>query len=131
MLGVQAADVAPEVGPALRIETRGRLVEEQQPRHVDEPHRDVEPTPLPTGQGADDPALGAREIEPLHQLGGAAASLGGGDAVEPGLDDELLADQAVGARAAALPDVADVAADPGGIGGQIVARDRGACPPWV
>ena len=77
VLGVQAADVLPEVGAALRIEPRGRLVEEQQPRHVDEPHRDVEPTPLATGQGADDPALGAREVEPLHQLGGAAAGLGG------------------------------------------------------
>ena len=126
VLGVQAADVLPEVGAALRIEPRGRLVEEQQPWHVDEPHGDVEPPPLATGQGADDPALGAREVEPLHELGGAPVGLGGRDAVEPRLHDELLADQAVGARAAALPDVADLAADPGRVGGEIVARDRGA-----
>jgi hypothetical protein len=52
--------------------------------------------------------------------------LGGRDAVEPRLHDQLLADQAIGARAAALPHVADLAAHPGRIGGEIVARDRGA-----
>ena len=46
-LVAELADMGPEVGPALRIEPGRGLVEEHQPRLVDQPHDDVEPPPLP------------------------------------------------------------------------------------
>jgi len=43
--------VRPEIRAGLRVETGGRLVEEDQTRHVDQAQRDVEPAPLAAGQG--------------------------------------------------------------------------------
>ena len=53
VLGAQPHDVLREVGPVLRIEAGGRLVEEQQLRPVHQPEGDVEPAPLPARQRAD------------------------------------------------------------------------------
>jgi len=78
------------VCPALRIEAGGRLVEEDDLGLVDDAERDV-----------DAPALAARvglalaigilaELETLQDLLGPRPRVGLGDAVEPGLEDELL-----------------------------------------
>jgi hypothetical protein len=42
-----------ELAPGLRVEARGRLVEEQQLRTADDADRDVEPPPLAAGKGPD------------------------------------------------------------------------------
>ena len=69
-LGVQAPDQLLEVGPVLRVEPGRGLVEEQHPRHVHQPHRDVEAAPLAAGERGD-LAVGDRgEVEVLDQLGG-------------------------------------------------------------
>ena len=65
--------------------------------------------------GSDDAVRGAREVELFEQLRGAARA-SGREAVEAALEDQLLGDGAVRAGAAALADVADPAADGGGVG---------------
>ena len=49
-LGAHVGDVPPQVGPGLRIEAGGGLVEEDQRRVVDEAHGDVETPLLPARQ---------------------------------------------------------------------------------
>ena len=53
VLAGEPRDLLPEGGPALRIEPRGRLVEEQDPRPVDESERKIEPALHPAGVAAD------------------------------------------------------------------------------
>ncbi len=67
----QAQDVVPEVRAVLRIEPRGGLVEEQERRPMDQPERNVEPAPLPTGEGHDLLVGLVGELELLEQLVGA------------------------------------------------------------
>ena len=50
-LGAQPADLVPHVGPALRVEAGGRLVEEDDARLVDDAERDVDPPALAAGVG--------------------------------------------------------------------------------
>ena len=49
--------MVPEVGPVLRVEPGGGLVEEQHLRRVHDAEGDVEATPLPARVGVD-PAVG-------------------------------------------------------------------------
>ena len=50
-LGAQPADLVPHVGPALRVEAGGRLVQEDDLRLVDDAERDVDPAALAAGVG--------------------------------------------------------------------------------
>ena len=46
-------DQVVEITPSLRVESGGRLVEEEELGAPDDPHRDVETAPLAPGKGAD------------------------------------------------------------------------------
>ncbi|GMA89826.1 hypothetical protein GCM10025869_03550 [Homoserinibacter gongjuensis] len=63
MLLAQLQDVLPEVRATLRVEARGRLVEEQQRRGVHEPERDIEAALLATRELLHGAAREAREVE--------------------------------------------------------------------
>ncbi len=94
--------MVPEVGPALRIEPGGGLVEEDERRFVDQSESDVEPTALTAGERLDGALVQAGEVEPLGEQGPAPSGLGPGQAVEPGLEFDLLGDPGLGPGGAAL-----------------------------
>ena len=71
LLLVQPPDLLLEVDPVLRVEAGRRLVEEQQPRGVHQPDRDVEPAPLAAGQGRHRAAGVLGQVERVEQLLGA------------------------------------------------------------
>ena len=64
----QALDVLPEVGPRLRVQAGGRLVEEDQRRVVDQAHHDVEAALLAAGHVLGHPLPEALELELVEQL---------------------------------------------------------------
>ena len=122
-LGVQPADQLLEVGAVLRVEAGRGLVEEEHPRQVDQPHRDVEPAALAAGEGGD-LAVGDRgEVEVLDQLGGPAPRVGAGQAVGAALADQLVAAELAVPGTVALPDEADRPAYVALGGDDVVAGD--------
>ena len=70
LLGREPPDQVVELVPRLRVEPRGRLVQEQQLRPPDDPDRDVEPAPLPAGQRLDLLLRVRAEPDRLEQLAG-------------------------------------------------------------
>jgi hypothetical protein len=91
----------------LRIEPRGRLVEEQHVRGVDEPERDVEP-PLHAARVALDDTVGrVRDADQLEQFVDTAAERGAAEALHAALQREVLPAGAVRVDAGLLRDVAD------------------------
>ena len=67
-VGDQAAQHLPQVGAAARVETGGRLVEEQHRRRRDQADREVEPAAHAAGVGLDRPVGGVGQREPLEQV---------------------------------------------------------------
>ncbi len=120
---VQTANEVLQVGAVLRVEPGGRLVEEQHAGQVDQPHRDVEATPLAAGKRGD-LAVGDRtEVEVVDELAGPAPGVGAGQPVGTALADELVAPELAVPGAVALADVADRAADVALGGDDVVAGD--------
>ena len=64
-------DRVPQLDPAARIQARGRLVEQQQPRSADQARTEVKPPAHPPGIGASQPVAGLDETELLEHGGGA------------------------------------------------------------
>jgi hypothetical protein len=125
LCSVRMRAMVPQVGAVLRIETGGRLVEEQQRRGVHQPDRDVQSAALTPRERRDLPVGELAEVESLQQLAGAPPRLAPGQAVDPALGVQLVAGALVVARPVALPDVADAPAHPGRIGDDVAARDGG------
>jgi hypothetical protein len=63
VFGPQAADVLLQVGPVLRIQPGGRLVQEQQVGSVDQAHRNVQPAALSAGQRRHHPVGDALQVQ--------------------------------------------------------------------
>ena len=123
-------DVLPQVAPALRVQAGGRLVQEDQRRLVHQPERDLQPPPLPAGQRLDQPLLEPGQLELPGQQLRALPRLGPADAVQRGLVQQLLDDQAgrVGAAhrlADGLRHVADLLAHLERVRQQVGACHRG------
>ena len=106
----QALDLLLEVHPVLRVETCRRLVQEQQCRSVHHAERDVESTPLPTGQRTDDPRPHALQVHRGEQLVAAFARSAASEAVTPPLHHEFVPHPLGVAGAVPLTDVPDGAA---------------------
>ena len=66
--GHQLLDRRPHLDPALGVEPRRRLVQEQDTRPCDEGRRDVEPPAHPTRVRLRRPVGRGHEVEPLEQL---------------------------------------------------------------
>ena len=118
-------DVLPQVRPSLRVETRRRLVEEDQLRHVDEADGDVQPAPLPARHRLGLPLPEPVEVELPEQLPAALGGLGGAHAVEPGVVDDLLPRARLGRGRTALGDVADPAAHADRVGDEVAPGHGG------
>ena len=86
----ELADDVPHDPPAARVEARRRLVEEDDPRLADERHRQVEPPAHAARVGRDGLARRVDEVEPLEQLGDAAAALGPAEVAEVRDQAEVL-----------------------------------------
>ena len=91
VLGGQACDLLPQRRAALDVEARRRLVEEQNPRVVDEREREVKPTLHPTRVAADAAIGGLVQSDALEQLVAAPGSVRAREALERGLQSQVLA----------------------------------------
>ena len=92
------ADVLPQVRARLRVQPGGRLVEEDQLRHVDQADGDVEPAALAAGHRLRLPLPQPVEVELAEQLLAALGRVGRAHPVEPGVVDDLLAGPGLGLR---------------------------------
>ena len=87
----QPVDLGPQRRPALDVEARGRLVEEEHARPVDERHREVEAPLHPARVAANLAVRGQRETDPRQQLAAALGPLGLRQAVQRSLQPHVLA----------------------------------------
>ena len=123
-LAAQLGDVPPQVGPRLRVEAGGGLVEEDEGRVVDQPHRDVEPSLLAPRHVLGHPLPQALELQLVEELPAASYGVGLRHPVEHPVVHDLLARTGGGERRTGLRDVADRAAHLHGLLDDVVAVDR-------
>ena len=76
VLAREPRDLLPERGAALDVEAGGRLVEEEDPRLVDERQRQVEPPLHPARVAADFAVRGFGEADALEQFAAARFAFG-------------------------------------------------------
>jgi len=123
----QARDLVPQVRAARRVEARGRLVEEQQPRRVHEGKREVEPALHAAGVAAHLAVGGVGETDAGDEVVAARLALALGHALQGGLQPHVLAGREQGVQRGVLEGDADRGADRRGARDDVVARDaRGA-----
>ena len=121
----QPRDLIPHRGARLRVQARGRLVEEQHLRPVDQPHGHVEPALHAAGVGPDHPARGAGQVEPLQQLAGPPVQPPAAQALDAAGQQQVL--PAGGGRVGpgSLGDHADGAAHGSGLGAHVETGHAG------
>jgi hypothetical protein len=83
-------ELIPQVGPVLRVQARGRLIEEEHLRAVHDAQGHLQPPALPAGIAAGYPVGERAEVERLDQLIGAPGGLRGGHPVQPSLQQQVL-----------------------------------------
>ncbi len=88
---VESSDLLPQRDPTHRVESGGRLVEEQDRRLVDQRQREVETAPHPARVGADSAIAGRGEADPFEQFVGLGVVLRLRQAVEHRLEVQELA----------------------------------------
>src|SRR5699024_10701470 len=124
LVRAQPANVLPQVRSALRIEPGARLVQEHQTRVVYQAEHDVESALLPAGERVGQPLLEIGQIEAVHELVAASASLCPGQAVELTLEFDLLEYLRLARGAATLSDVAAAPTYLERADAQVVPRNR-------
>ena len=122
-LAPQFAHDGPDLVAAARIQARGRLVEEQHLRARQQAGGDVEPAAHAAGVGPGRPVSRLRQVEPLEQLAGAAASVLAGQLEQTAEHLQVLppGQQLVDRRE--LPSQAGQVADGGRLSRHVVAED--------
>ncbi len=125
----QGDDVLLQVGAVLRVQAGGRLVEEQQVGGVDQPHRDVEASPLAAGERWT-PCGPRRSSRPSDSTSSSAraAAVRRVQTVGPALADQLVARPLVVPGTVALADVADPPSHQRAAGWSRRTRPRVAVP---
>jgi hypothetical protein len=126
LLTGEPADLLPHGGAGLRVETGGRLVQEQHLRAVDQADGHVQPALHAPGVGLDLALRGVRQVEAVEQLVGAPVQLRAAHAVEAALEQQVLPAGGHRVGAGALGDHADGAAHRRRIGGDVEPGDGGA-----
>ena len=101
------SDHVPHAEPAARVESRRRLVEEQQARASDQRAREVEPAAHSAGVRLGDAVGRLLEVEALEQLAGARPRLLAGEAVQTPEHPQVLAPGQVLVDRRVLPGEAD------------------------
>ena len=89
-VGDQLADRGPHLAARARVETGGRLVEEDQRRPADQADREVEPAAHATGELGDLPVRGVLQRELGEQDRGALPGLGLGQPEQPAEQHQVL-----------------------------------------
>jgi hypothetical protein len=87
---LQAYDLVPQGAPALRVEARRRLVEEQDPRSVGEREREVEPALHAAGVATDLAVRGQAETDASEELVDSLRTLVARDPVQRKLELDVL-----------------------------------------
>ncbi len=113
--------VEPHVGPALRVEPRRRLVEEDDGRLADQAHGDVESAAHPAGEGHQAAVGGLVEIERVEQVCCGLPRIG--DVAQLAHQHQVLAGGEQVVDRGELSGHADVLADVGGLFGHVEAGD--------
>ena len=90
LLGDQLPDVAEDVGAGLDVEPDGRLVEQQQPRPMQQRARDFQPPHLAAREIAHLAAGAVGKPDPRQHLAAAQARFAPGDAVQGGVIEQVL-----------------------------------------
>ena len=90
LLGDELPDMAEDIGARLDVEPDGRLVEQQQPRPMQQRARDLEPAHLPAREVAHLAAGAIGEPDPRQHLVAARARLAPADAVQRGVIEQVL-----------------------------------------
>src|SRR5213594_4207218 len=118
----QPPDDRPERPPRDRVDARGGLVEEDQPRAVHEGAREREPLPIAAGELARELARVPAEVAEAQHLLDACRAVGAGDHVDARIEHEVLLDRQVVVQREALRHVADGRLDTLRIAAQIDAQ---------
>ena len=121
-LGVQHPQDVPEVGPGLRVEPCGRLVQEEHVRPVHQGPRDQQPLGLPAGQVGGHRLAPVREAEYLEQLLGPALGLAQAQAEEPATELQVLGHGQLHVERVVLGHHADPALHADRVGDHVHAR---------
>ena len=124
----QAADVVPQAGPVLRVESGARLVQEQDLGLVHDAERHVEPPPLAAGIRPHPAVREPGQVELVQHLPHPPGDVRAAAPVQPALQDQVLAAGGQLVGPAQLAHVADAAADPPGLAPDVQPGDRGAAP---
>src|SRR4029453_3730581 len=111
---VQLAHELVQRDPALRVETGGRLVEEQHRRSVHDRAGDHQPLRHAARERIDGTAPDVGERDLLEQGVGLAGGVGGADAEEAPVEDEVLAHAEAAVEGVVLGEDADERARHGG-----------------
>ncbi len=120
----QLAEDLAHLDACARVETRCRLVEDQQGRVMDERVREAQPLAHAARERLDVRLALVRETDDLEQLADHRRSPGGGDAVAAGEEVEVLPDAKVVVDAVEVGHVADAASNLDGVGGDGDAGDE-------
>ncbi len=124
---VQRLHLLPDRLAADRVEAGGGLVQEEDPRLVDERGSEVEPALHAARVGADPAVRGVVESDPGEQSFGALLALGARQSVKRRLEADQLTPGHQGIERRFLERDADRLADLAGLGDDVVAGDlRGA-----
>ena len=89
----QRVDQRPELLAHLRVEPDGRLVEQHEPRPVDERPGDQQPPPHPAGELVHARVAAVDEVRQLERALDRVAPLGASDPVEVREDEQVLLDR--------------------------------------
>ena len=108
---LELADVGPDRAPGLGVEADRRLVEEQHARGVHQAPRDLEAAAHPAGEGAHDVVRALPQADHRQHLLHARLDQIALDAVELGVQAEVLRGGQVAVERRVLEHEADVAAD--------------------
>jgi len=125
----EPSELGPHRGSSLGIETRGRLVQVEHARPVDEAEAYVEPALHAARVRADDASSGLGEPEDLEELVDTLVEGGAAHALDVPLQREVLAARSLPVDARLLRHVADRGADAVGLAYDVAARHR--CAPAV
>jgi hypothetical protein len=123
---LELADVAPDRAARLRVQADRRLVEEQDPRRVQQPARDLEATLHAAREGRHSAAPALPEADHLEDLAHPVGDRRARDAVQLGVQAQVLLRGEVAVERRVLEDEADVPAHLVALGRDVVAGDGGA-----
>jgi hypothetical protein len=126
LLRCEPLDFDPHRRASLGIETRRRFVEEEDARPVDEPDRHVEASFHAAGVAPRRPVGGLLEPDEPEELGDPRTKGRAAHAVDPALQEEVLASRGLPVDAGVLGDVADRLADALRMGHDVLACDEGS-----